>query len=440
MINQASQFAQIETLFQAALAAVNPETAVSQNLTLTNQTLHIGNQTVPLTENGRLFLISVGKASVPMAKTAVSILSHKLYKGIIITKEGAPAPQFPHNIQLAFGSHPVATQKSINATQQIKTLLQETTADDQVICLISGGASALLTAPLLPLSDWQTLNSALLKSGCTINEFNAVRRQLDEVKGGGLANWASPAPCHSLILSDVIGNDLAAIGSGPTYFIEESPQRARDILQTYALDKQLDSDLFNSISELMALPKQQTAVSPTNQIISDISKAAQACAKSAQLLGYTPQILTTYFEGEARELGKFVAAIGKLAPPKQCFILGGESTVTIRGNGWGGRNTETALSAAIALDGHPHITIASLATDGDDGPTKRAGAVVDGMVVRNGRKHNLDPQTYLDNNDSGTFFLNLEEKTARPYLLHTGLTGTNVNDLIIILTNDYAIT
>ncbi|MEM7334155.1 MAG: DUF4147 domain-containing protein [Chloroflexota bacterium] len=433
-MKKSTAYQTIETIFNSALLAVDPNTAVSQNLTRKPDQLEIANQTVSISSNRRLFLVSAGKASIPMAQAALNILGDSLYKGAVLTKEGIAYPSFPENVQFFMGSHPVSSQKSIDATNQIGKLLQETKADDLLICLLSGGASALLSSPLIPLATWQSLSRALLSSGCTINEFNAVRRQLDEVKGGGLATWGLPAECHTLILSDVIGNDLAAIGSGPTYFADDDPDEINVIFDKYdildALSKSEADEILTVVSNLY--PAHQFS-QPVNTIISDIKIAASAAAQSAQDLGYNTQVLTTQFEGEARELGKFVAAIGKDLLPGHCVILGGESTVTIRGQGMGGRNSELGLSAAIALKDTPSVTIASLATDGDDGATQMAGVVVDTSILKNGRGLGLKAEAFMKNNDSGTYFQKVENQTNTSIFINTGLTGTNVNDLIIIL-------
>ncbi len=433
-MNNPTPYQLISSIFSSALSAVNPETAVSNNLSIQSNQLHIGGKVIPLHENGRIFLVSIGKASVPMANAAATLLGDRLTRGIILTKEGAQHANSAENIDLNFGSHPVSSQLSINGTRKIKELLAGTKEEDIVICLISGGASALFTQPVISLSSWQALNSALLKSGCPITEFNTVRRQLDDAKGGGLAQWCTPATSYTLILSDVIGNSLAAIGSGPTYYSNDTPKDIESIFEKYNIYEQLSpeisAEIKTAVSQLEKLNQQDQ---PFNKIISDINFAAKAAAQAAEKAGYQTQILTTQFEGEASELGKFAASIGKDLAPGHCMILGGESTVSMKGNGFGGRNSEIGLSAAIQIDGIEGLSIASLATDGDDGPTERAGVIVNGEVMENGRSHNLSAEKHLQNNDSGTYFKKFEQQTKIPIFVNTGLTGTNVNDLIIIL-------
>ncbi|MBE2220991.1 MAG: DUF4147 domain-containing protein [Anaerolineae bacterium] len=440
----------IDDLVHAALTAADPETAVSRHLIRQKHILTINNQETFDLSQGRLFLVSVGKAALPMLDAATAIIGESLHAGIAITKVIPPTYQPPHPaLNIHRGSHPVSSQESIEATTAVYHFLQQTQPTDLVLCLISGGASALLTKPLISLSDWQALNQAMLASGCTINQFNTVRRQLDAVKGGGLSQWAAPARSISLILSDVVGNPLEFIGSGPTVPGTDTPDDAMQVLQQYQIEKQVETAVWQAISEQLSVNSKQLTdtkpITPLNFIIGDVRKAAEAALAKAKELGFTTQLLTAHLEGEAREAGLFAAAIAKDTLPAHCLILGGETTVTLRGSGKGGRNLETALSAAIALAGWPHIAIASFATDGEDGPTDAAGAVVTGETTN----QELNALEYLNNNDSYHYFQAVDEiactepdstkprrnaETAVNTLIKPGSTGTNVNDLIIILT------
>ena len=416
-------------LVSAALQAVDPARAVQEHmarngryLSVTSPSLH---QSYDLAR-GRVFLVSVGKAAVPMATAVANILGDDLTSGIVVTKNLASSMQHS-SLTVIEAGHPIPDERSVQAATAVLDLLTATTADDLVIFCISGGASALITQPRIPFNAWQKLTDRLLASGCTINELNTVRRQLDLVKGGGLAQAAAPAQCVSLILSDVIGNDLATIGSGPTVPIPESPDAALSILTRYNLPPELVDLQF-------PIPNSPPPV-VTNLIISDVRHAAQAALTRAARLGFLTQIVTTHLEGEAREAGKFVAAIAKDLPTGHCAILGGETTVTLRGNGRGGRNQELALATAVALEDWPNVVVATLATDGEDGPTDAAGAVVTGSTVATGKTKHLNANEYLHNNDSYHYFKQLdEEKTANATLIQPGSTGTNVNDLVIILT------
>lgn len=429
----------VEALFQAALHAADPATAVARQLHRQDTHLLIGNSDRFSLKTGRVFLVSVGKAAVPMAEAAAAIVGGALHSGVVVSKV-APSERDPANPRLSFyqGDHPVSGPLSVRATTAVRQLLQDSAADDLVLCLISGGTSALLTQPHLSLEDWQALNRALLACGCPIEAFNLVRRQLDEVKGGGLARWAAPARCVSLILSDVVGNPLAAIGSGPTVPIAETPDDALEVLDRYGVANVVDAAVYERIRQALKRPQSPAPPShpPVHLIVGDVRLAADAALDKAVSLGYTAQLLTAHLEGEAREVGRVAAAIARDTPPGHCLILGGETTVTLGGEpGLGGRNLETALAAAIALEGAPGVLVASLASDGEDGPTAAAGAMVWGETAVVARQHALDPIAYLQHHDSYTFFEQLDRRAGATHpatLLQPGPTGTNVNDLIII--------
>ncbi|MCA9945478.1 MAG: DUF4147 domain-containing protein [Ardenticatenaceae bacterium] len=421
----------IQAIIAAALETANPYTAVSRHLHKTNQQLTIGPHRFNL-QNGRLFIISLGKAAVPMAQAAVEIVGQTAVAGGgILTKF------LPENRALPLaayaGSHPVPDEKSVASTTAVLQTLTNLTQNDLVLCLISGGASALFTQPHLPLAVWQQLNQALLASGCPIQELNTVRRQLDGVKAGGLARLAAPAKVISLILSDVVGNELAAIGSGPTVASRETPADALAVLQRYGVLASLETAVAHTIQATLDTLAQTNPAPPSNIIdniiVGSIQQSAQAAAAQAKSLGFHTRLLTARLEGEARQVGQFAAALAKDSPPQSATLLGGETTVTLRGAGVGGRNLETALSAAIHLAGWPNRTITSFATDGDDGTSGVAGATVTGHTVQ----ENQTAQVFLNNNDSYTFFQQRDAVGNGRHLINTGPTGTNVNDLIIIL-------
>ncbi|MBK8985916.1 MAG: DUF4147 domain-containing protein [Chloroflexi bacterium] len=425
-------------LFQAALTAVDPAAAVHAHLHLTSQALISGPHQYDLAQ-GRIFLVSVGKAAVPMAQAASQALGAALHAGIVVAKTlPAELTLSPDKIAVYTGSHPVPGPDSLRAAAAVHTLLQTTAANDLVLCLISGGTSALLSQPLVSLADWQALNRALLASGCAIEEFNTVRRQMDAVKGGGLRRWAAPARCISLILSDVVGNPLPVIGSGPTVVSDDTPADALAVLARYGVAERLDTAVYQRIhAALSQQPPPPAALPPAaHVIVGDARQAALAAQNRAAELGFTAQILTAQLAGEAREVGRVAAAIAKDTPPNHCFILAGETTVTLSGAGLGGRNLETALAAAVALGGQPQVVLSSLATDGEDGPTAAAGAVVTGETAVYAHRCHLDPVAHLHRHDSYPFFQQLDQHTAHrtpACLVQTGPTGTNVNDLIFIL-------
>jgi hydroxypyruvate reductase len=417
-----------DRLVQAALQAADPASGVRRFLHRGPNWLEVGDRRYPIGP-GRVFVLGAGKAAPAMGAAAAEIVADLLAEGVLIAKGGAgsatPEPQgLPARLRLRLAGHPISDERGVRATAEALALVERAGADDLVLCLISGGASALLTQPAIPVVAWQQLVNALLASGCTINELNAVRRALDRVKGGGVARLAAPAPCATLILSDVVGNPLADIGSGPTVPVQPDARTAASILARYGLAERLPETVW---SALTAAGSAATAAPDVHHVIvGDVRVAAEAAAAAAAELGFTSQILTTHLQGEAREVGRVAAALALDTPAGACRILGGETTVSLRGDGHGGRNQEAALAAALALDGQTGVALACLATDGEDGPTDAAGAIITGKTAGAARALGLDPRAHLDRNDSYTFF------RQAGGLLQTGPTGTNVNDLIFI--------
>lgn len=418
-----------------ALKAADPRTAVEGHLRLKGRTLVVGSTEYDLAR-GRVYLVAIGKASARMGATAARVIQDTSLQGVLIAKhnhlreeERALLAHEPGTLRLFEASHPISDQASIGATNAVIQLLENTTSDDLVLCLISGGASALLTQPRVELAVWNRLIDTLLSSGCTINELNTVRRHLDSIKGGGLARLASPATCISLILSDVIGNPLDVIGSGPTVPQVNDARAARAILERYDVQSKINEGTWQVILQaLRQVNGQESFELPEahNFIVGDVRLAAEAAVSAARKLGFSACLATAHLVGEAREVGRVAAAIAKDAAPGSCFVFGGETTVTLRGNGLGGRNQELALAAAIDLDGYDRVAIASLATDGEDGPTDAAGAIVTGETVSIARSKGIDPLVFLDNNDSYGFF----DRVGG--LIKFGPTGTNVNDLLFV--------
>ncbi len=439
----------VDRLVAAALAAADPERAVRKYVRRQDQAIWIGDQPLPATR-GQLLVISVGKAALAMTRGLNAALGDRITAGVVIAKSGSPGPGdgWPGQLALYFAGHPVSDEAGVRATVAVEALLADTTAEDVVLCLVSGGASALLTRPLLPLTAWQALIEALLASGCDINELNLIRRQLDLAKGGGLARWAAPAVCFSLILSDVIGNPLAMIGSGPTVPSGTPAADARAalaLLRRYDIPRRLSPDSWAAIARQLeegsAGGGAEDDRPPTHHVIvGDIRSAAEAALEAARSLGFTGQILSTQLEGEAREVGRVMAALARDAAPETCLLLGGETTVTVRGSGQGGRNQELALGAALGLAGpgataSRHQIVAGLATDGEDRLTGVAGAIATDQTVASARRLGLDPYHYLEQNDSFTFFSQLgAAEPASGSLIERAPSGTNVNDLVLILT------
>lgn len=418
----------LDRLIDAALQAADPAAAVSRFLTRDSSNpngplLLEGQEIFRPGEQGRLILISTGKAALSMAQAAVAIAGDIIDDGIVVGKIGQVGQIEHPRIKTIFAAHPVANQSSLAAADELFKRVAGLSAEDVVLYLISGGTSALISKPLVSLPTWQKINDALLASGRPIQDINTVRQQLDRIKGGGLLAAAAPAAVYTLILSDVIGNPLDKIGSGPTVPPSGTATDAANILRQIGISVPPVLEKLEGAGPSLG----HTATLPV--IIGDIRAAGEAAVREAAALGFEAEMLTWFLEGEAREIGRFAAALGRAAAAGRCLILGGESTVTIRGNGIGGRNLETALAAAIHLEGMEGCVVASLATDGDDGPTGAAGAVVTGQSALIAAKQGGNAAHFLANNDSLTFF-----KTYLPTnLIITGQTGTNVNDLIFIL-------
>jgi len=379
-----------------------------------------------------------------MALAMEELLAEKLTAGIVITKEGHGllGSQLITRTRVLEAGHPLPDQRGIAATRELMTLVQGAGADDLVICLISGGGSALMTAPVtgVSLDDLQELTGALLRCGATINEINTLRKHLDAVKGGGLARMALPATIVTLVLSDVVGDPLDVIASGPTVPDPSTFGDCWAILKKYdlvdrvpeAVIGHLENGIYGKIPDTVK-PDEPGFGQTRVKIIACNYIAVRAAADKAQQLGFRTLVLSSYLQGEARETGRLMASIARqvamtgepLLRPC-CIIAGGETTVTVRGDGKGGRNTELALAAVEPLAGLKNVMIISLATDGGDGPTDAAGAVVSGATWQRADKAHLDPTDYLVRNDSYRFFEKIQD------LCITGPTRTNVNDLVFV--------
>lgn len=409
--------------------------------------LTIGEHSCDLDTFDRVFLVGAGKAGAPMARAAAAVLGDRLTAGLVIIKEGHREAEAASPVcEIVEAGHPLPDQRGVQATQRIAALLDRVGERDLVITLISGGGSALLTLPVpgVSLADLQQLTSALLACGATIHELNTLRKHLDQLKGGGMARRAVPATLVTLILSDVVGNPLDIIASGPTVPDSSTFSDAWALLERYAL---LDTIPESIRAHLQLGIAGRIAETPraddrcfdrvSNLLVGSNQQAAEAAMRMAQQAGFNTMLLTTQLQGEAREVGRVVAAIGRqlatsntpLSRPA-CIIAGGETTVTLRGAGKGGRNQELALAAVAGLAGLPNITLITLATDGGDGPTDAAGAVVTGATWQRAQARGLDPADYLARNDAYHFFAALGD------LVKTGPTRTNVNDLLFLFAGD----
>jgi len=434
-------------VLEAALHAVDPGPAVGRALQRVANQLTIGSVVYDLDRLERIFLLGFGKAAVAMGLAAVEVLGERLTAGALLTKHGhaAGAEAWPASVAVLEAGHPVPDVAGVQAATRIAALAQQATARDLVLCLVSGGGSALLTLPAegLTLADLQATTAALLRCGATIDEINTLRKHLELLKGGQLARLASPATVASLVLSDVVGSPLDVIASGPTVPDHSTWAEAWQIVQRHGLEAVLPVPVVQRLragldGHLPDTPKPGDAAFGRCQtvVVADNALAASAAQAAAQEQGFAALILSTFVEGEAREvarvavaLGREVVVSGRPAAPPACLLLGGETTVTLHGAGQGGRNQELALAAALLLARIPEgnrIVLASLATDGSDGPTDSAGGLVDAGTVARGSALGLDAARHLAHNDAYPFL------AATGDLLRTGPTQTNVNDLIAV--------
>lgn len=432
-------------LVWAALGAVNPARAVACHLGLDGATLRIGDHTYDLDAVRRLLVVGAGKAGAGMAVAVEALLSDRIWGGWVNVPRGYEPPKSPRYIGIGSAGHPIPDLAGLEGTRRILTLCEDLTPRDLVLVLISGGASALLVQPVegVSLADLQWLTGSLLQSGATISQINAVRKHLSQVKGGRLAQRIaqSGAQVAVLVLSDVVGNPLDAIGSGPCAPDPTSFADAWSVLEQYGLLVDLPSAIRGYLErgldgggEETPKPGDPLFERVHHVIVADNRTAALAAVDRARALGFHALLLTTYLEGEARQVGRALAALAKEEarfahplPRPACLVLGGETTVTVRGQGRGGRNQEVALGAALALDGWADVMVVSLATDGVDGPTDAAGAIATGDTVARARAIGLNPVDHLARNDAYPLFAALGD------LILTGPTGTNVNDLAFVL-------
>lgn len=428
-------------IFASGIDAVDPERAIKNHVRLEDNYLVVGKTTIDLSRFARISVMGAGKASAAMAQAMEEILGERLDSGIVVTKYGHSLPL--NKVEVIEGGHPVPDEAGFRGAQKIVRFLERRDEKDLVFFLISGGGSALLPHPYegLVLEDLKALTKILLEAGANIHEINTLRKHLSKIKGGRLAKIASPATLISLILSDVIGDDLDSIASGPTVPDRSTFQGCLDILDKYQIREKMPfavSEIFQKgvRGEIEETPKPGDPVFERthNLIIGSNIMAVRAAAKKAKELGYRPLVLSTFIEGETRDVARVHVAIAKeilnsgnpIGCPA-CVLSGGETTVTIRGKGKGGRNQEFVLAAALDIEGLEGVMVLSAGTDGTDGPTDAAGAVADGTTVARARKRGMDPARFLRENDSYPFFQALDD------LVITGPTYTNVMDLRIVL-------
>jgi glycerate 2-kinase len=424
-------------IFSSALKASDPKEAVLRHVRVSDGVLFAGKRRYRLEAFRNIYLTGAGKASARMAVAVERLLGKRITGGLLNVKHGHVAKL--RRIRLNECGHPVPDEAGVQGAQEIGNIAAKAGEDDLLICLISGGGSALMPFPAQPvtLAEKQDTTQLLLRSGANIHEINTVRKHISSIKGGQLAALAWPAQVLSLILSDVIGDDLDVIGSGPTAPDSSTFLDALAVLEKFGLTNLVPPPVSERIragvaGEIPETPKSLERVQ--NLIVGSNQLALDAAAGAARGLGYRPLILSSFIEGETRDVAKVHAAIAKEVlssgrPVKRpaCVISGGETTVTIKGNGLGGRNQEFALAAAMDIAAISGVLMLSGGTDGSDGPTNAAGALCDGTTIARAEKLGLNAADFLARNDSYHFFEPLGD------LIRTGPTGTNVMDVRLAL-------
>lgn len=430
------------TVMEAAINAVAPKNAVMEKLQLIDGNVVVDGFMKPLDDVRRVLIVGGGKAGGPMAEAIEEILGDSVEEGVVNILGGTEARYRVNRVKLNRASHPVPNDEGAKGVRDMMKLTSNLSPDDLVLALISGGGSALMPLPAdgVSLEDVQDVTRKLLSAGVTINELNAVRKHLSAFKGGQLAANCYPSTVVCLILSDVVGDPLDTIASGPTAPDSSTYETAHEVLDSYgiwgsvspAVKRRIELGLEGKVAETPK-PGDPVFEKVHNVVIANNMKAARTAADKAEKLGYNTRVLSTFVEGEARHVGTVYAGLARslsmndLPVPKPgALLLGGETTVTVTGQGVGGRNQEVALSALMKIAGQSCVVLA-LGTDGIDGPTDAAGAIVDGASLSRAQLRGLDPAKHLRENDSYSFFEALGDA------VFTGPTGTNVNDLTLIL-------
>ncbi len=434
------------TALEEALKAADAKKIIESKVGLKDGVLKIGLQKFDLNKFRHIFVVGGGKASGKMAEALESIVGDQISSGIVnipYMRARAHGKSRTRKIRLQEASHPIPDEAGIRGTREMLSLADEAGRNDLVICLVSGGGSSLMTLPRgeITLSDKRLVTNALLKCGAAISEVNAVRKHISDFKGGWLAEKASPATVVNLILSDVIGDPLDSIASGPTVPDSTTFSDAVAVLRRYRLWNTLPETVKTVLDDgakglIAETPKKGNRIfrNVHSFVVGNNRTASLAACDKLRSVNLSQLLLTSFLEGEARHVGTMLASIAKeigvSGSPiqKPCGVVaGGETTVTVVGDGKGGRNQEVALSAALKISGLDGVAVASLSTDGIDGPTEAAGAIVDGNTLACSQQCGLDAEKFLDNNDSYSFFLKLDDA------VFTGLTETNVNDVSIIV-------
>lgn len=432
-----------DTILKAALAAVNPARAVKDALRLDGDVLSLGETKIDLGQYTKIVAVGAGKAGAPMAAALEDVLGQRLTAGRVVVKDGHGGPT--KVIAIDEARHPVPDERGVQAGAKIAALVEEHAGPQTLFfSLISGGGSALFVSPApgITLADKQETTRLMLACGADIVEINSIRKHLSQLKGGGLARLAHPSPVIGLIISDVVGDRLDSIASGPTVPDASTWESCKEILDRYAIwDKvpqpvrtRINAGLEGTIPDTLKQGQEEFS-GVQNLVISSNRGSLDFAAAKAKELGYTPLILSSTIEGETKDIARMHAALARevieTGHPQQapcCLISGGETTVTLGDNpGKGGRNQEFALAAAMDLDGLDGVLALSAGTDGTDGPTDAAGAQADGNTVHRALDLGLNPRQFLDTHDAYNLFQKLDD------LIITGPTRTNVMDVRLLL-------
>jgi hydroxypyruvate reductase len=435
-----------KAIFLKALSAVDPSKILKDRIRIERDRLLIktegeSEKVFDLRDVDKIFLVGTGKAASSMAQAVEEIFEDRITRGVITTKYGHLLPL--KKTEIIEAGHPLPDRKGYEGAKKIQRLLKESGPRDLVIFLLSGGGSALLPFPAdhIDLKEKQEVTQLLLDCGADIKEINTIRKHISRMKGGWLAKWAYPSMVVGFILSDVVGDHLDVIGSGPTVPDPSTFEEALEILKKYDLLKEIAPSIRRHLQlgregKAEETPKPQEVVFERvyNSLLGSNILALRAAKEEATAFGFNTLILSSSIEGETREAARFHTAIakelissGNPIPKPACILSGGETTVTIKGKGLGGRNQEFVLAGALEISGTEKVVLLSGGTDGTDGPTDATGAVADHTTVQRGKSMGLDPNFYLDNNDAYPFFEKLGD------LLITGPTHTNVMDVRILL-------
>ena len=420
----------IRQILSSSIQAVDPNTLVQQFIQRDRNTLWINGNMYPV-EQGRIVLLGLGKAANAMVSPIADLLADLNPRGLVIPKSNTGDSW--ESIEIQPSGHPIPNENSLLAGAKAIKLLEDLSEKDLLICLISGGGSSLMMTPLpgIHLSEIRQLNSTLLSCGAAIDEINIIRRHIDQLKGGGLAKLTTHARVVSLILSDVIGNSLEAIASGPTAPDPTTKEDALGILDKYRLGEKIPSAILTTLQNASETVKPGNKIfeNVSNIIIASNETATKAAVEQARKEGFQSRSIGSSWQGEARLIGSDLCAYfsnpGLEIP--FCLVGGGETSVTIQGEGHGGRNQEMALAAVEKLTHKKNSMLITLATDGEDGITDAAGAVVTNDTLQRGKDLGMEPGQFLERNDSYTYFDSLGD------LFKPGASGTNVNDLYFLI-------